>query len=225
MAIRINLLAEEQAAEEMRRKNPVKLAIWIGGFLVAVVLLWILELQLEIGVSKNTYNAIEQSWKDNTKRYATVTNNMATTAQIEHKLAALDRLSTNRFFWAPVLNALQQTMIDGIQFIRITGVQRYTREDAKIVGAGANAKRAPGTSIETVSLYIEAKDFHPNQENYNKFKETLCNYGFFAKNLGRKDGFILDGTLSAVTVEAADPSRQFVTFKLASHWPEIRRSE
>jgi len=225
MAIRINLLAEEQAAEEMRRKNPVKLAIWIGSFLVAVVLLWILKLQLEIGVSKNTYSTIEQSSHDNAKRYAAVTNNIGRTAQMERKLAALDRLETNRFFWAPVLNALQQTMIDGIQFIRITGVQRYGKEDAKTVGGGANAKRVPGTTIELVSLYIEAKDFHPNLENYNKFKETLCNYGFFARNLGRKDGFILDGTLSAITVEAADPSRQFVTFKLASHWPEIRRSE
>jgi len=209
----------------MRRKNPVKLAIWIGGFLVAVVLLWILELQLEIGVSKNTYNAIEQSWKDNTKRYATVTNNMATTAQIEHKLAALDRLSTNRFFWAPVLNALQQTMIDGIQVIRLTGTHKYTKEDARTPGTGASAKRIPGAMAEGVSLYIEAKDFHPNVENYNKFKEILCNSDFFVKNLGRKDGFILDGTLSAVTVEASDPSRQFVTFKLASHWPEMRRSE
>ena len=29
MAIRINLLAESQAAEEMRRKDPVKRAVWI----------------------------------------------------------------------------------------------------------------------------------------------------------------------------------------------------
>ena len=225
MSIRINLLAEEQAAEEMRRKNPVKLAIWIGGFLVAVVTLWILELQLEIGVSKNTYNAIEQSWKDNTKRYATVTNNMATTAQMDRKLAALDRLATNRFFWAPVLNALQQTMIDGIQVIRVTGIQRYAKEDARTPGTGASAKRIPGAMVEGISLYIEAKDFHPNVQNYNKFKESLCNYDFFVRSLGRKDGFILDGTLSSVTVDASDPNRQFVTFKLASHWPEVRRSE
>src|SRR5271170_2643947 len=151
MAIRINLLAEAQAAEEMRRKNPVKLAIWIGSFLVAVVLLWILELQLEIGVSKNTYTAIERSWNDNTKRYAAVTNNIAKTAQMEQKLGALDRLETNRFFWAPVLNGLQQTMIDGIQFIRITGVQKYGKEEPKLIGAGAGAKKLPGATVEYIS--------------------------------------------------------------------------
>ena len=45
MPIRINLLAEAQAAEELRRKNPVKRGIWIGGFLVLVVILWIAKLQ------------------------------------------------------------------------------------------------------------------------------------------------------------------------------------
>ena len=39
MPIRINLLAEAQAAEEMRRKDPVKRAVWIGGFVIFLVLL------------------------------------------------------------------------------------------------------------------------------------------------------------------------------------------
>lgn len=225
MAIRINLLAEEQAAEEMRRKNPVKLGIWIGSFFVAAFLCWILELQLEIGVSKKTYNQIERSWKDDTARYAAVTNNISKIAQEEQKLAALDRLATNRFFWAPVLNALQQTMIDGIQVTRVSGVQKYTKEDAKVIGTGATVKRTPAAVVEGVSLFIDAKDFNPNSQNYNKFKETLCNFDFFVKNLGRKDGFILDGTLSSPTVDGSDPNSQFVVFRLASHWPDVRRDE
>src|ERR1700733_13456923 len=103
MAIRINLLAEEQAAEELRRKNPVKLAIWVSSFFVALVALFILKLQLDIGFSKKEYNSVEQQWKDNTAKYAAVTNNMAKIAEIDKKLGALDRLSTNRFFWAPRL--------------------------------------------------------------------------------------------------------------------------
>jgi hypothetical protein len=225
MAIRINLLAEEQAAEERRRKNPVKLAIWVGSFFVAVVLCWILELQLEIRVSKKTHDVIAQSLTDKATRYAAVTNNMAKMVLTEEKLQALNRLATNRFFWAPVLNALQQTVIDDIQVTRITGTQKYAKEAARIIGAGPTAKRLPGLTSESVSLFVDAKDFNPNTENYNKFKETLCNYDFFVKNLGRKDGFILDGTLSAPSVEVSDPSRQFVVFRLASHWPEIKRGE
>ena len=40
MPIRINLLAEEQYLVEMRRRDPVKRAAWLGGFVVFLALLW-----------------------------------------------------------------------------------------------------------------------------------------------------------------------------------------
>ena len=40
MPIHINLLAEAQAAEELRRHDPVKRAIFIGISLVVVALMW-----------------------------------------------------------------------------------------------------------------------------------------------------------------------------------------
>ena len=63
MPIRINLLAEAQAAAELRRKNPVKRGIWIGSFLVCVVLLWIAKLQLDISFEKHSYNKLKRSGK------------------------------------------------------------------------------------------------------------------------------------------------------------------
>jgi len=38
MPIRINLLAESQALEEMRRRDPVKRAIWVGVLVVSLLL-------------------------------------------------------------------------------------------------------------------------------------------------------------------------------------------
>jgi hypothetical protein len=221
MAIRINLLAEEQAAEELRRKNPVKLAIWVSSFFVALVALFILKLQLDIGFSKKEYNSVEQQWKDNTAKYAAVTNNMAKIAEIDKKLGALDRLSTNRFFWAPVLNALQQTMIPDIQVVKLTGEQKYTKEDPKTIGTGATKKTIPGSVIERTALYVDAKDFNPGAQNYDKFKEALNNFDFFVSNLQR--GFILDGTLGAPTADPSDLSKQFVVFKLAAHFKDVSR--
>jgi hypothetical protein len=225
MAIRINLLAEAQAAEELRRKNPVKRGIWVASFCVAVILLWILKLQLDIGFSKKTYREIEQSWTDNNTKYQAVTNNLVKIGSAEKKLAALDRLATNRFYWAPVLNALQQTMIDDIQVIKVTGDQKYAKEEPRVLGSGSTKVTVPGAMIEHTSLLIEAKDYDPNAQNYDKFKETLCNFDFFVKNLKRRDGFILDGTLSAPMADPSDPSKQFVVFRLTSHFPETSRSE
>jgi hypothetical protein len=221
MAIRINLLAEEQSAEELRRKNPVKLAIWVGGFLVVVAGLFILKLQLDIGFSKNDYNRVEQQWKDNTAKYAAVTNNMAKIAEIDRKLAALDRLSTNRFFWAPVLNALQQTVINDIQVVKVSGDQKYLKIEPKTIGSGDSKKTIPGSNIEKTTIYIDAKDYNPNAQNYDKFKETLSDFDFFVKNL--QHGFILDGTLAAPTADPTDLNKQFVVFKLVAHFKDVPR--
>ena len=49
MPIRINLLAEQQAAEELRRRDPVKRAIWVAGFFVVVVVVWSGYLQFKFG--------------------------------------------------------------------------------------------------------------------------------------------------------------------------------
>jgi hypothetical protein len=79
--------------------------------------------------------------------------------------------------------------------------------------------------VEKVNLVVEAKDLRPGEQNYTKYKESLCTFDFFAKRLQRRDGFVMDGTLGPLTVDPSDPSRQFVTFTLASHFPEERRNE
>jgi hypothetical protein len=189
--------------------------------LVVLVALFILKLQLDIRTVKNAYDSVEHEWKDKTAKYNAVTNNMAKIADIDRKLGALDRLSTNRFFWAPVLNALQQTVINDIQLIKITGEQKYVKEEPRTLGAGESKKTIPGGVVEKITLYIDAKDYNPNAQNYDKFKETLCNYDYFVNNL--QHGFILDGTLSPPTADPSDLNRQFVVFKLVSHFKDVAR--
>ena len=225
MPIRINLLAEAQAAAELRRKNPIKRGIWIGSFLVCVVVLWIAKLQLDIFWVSRDYSNTEAEWKSKMTKYSTVTNEQARTGEVERKLSQLDFLSTNRFLWAPVLNALQKTMVDQVQVTRLRGDQVYVREEGRDIGSGSNRKHIPGAMIEKVSLIIEAKDLRPNDQNYTKFKESLCAFDFFTNRLQRRDGFVMDGILGPLTVDPVDPGKQFVTFTLASHFPEARRSE
>jgi hypothetical protein len=225
MPIRINLLAEAQAAEELRRKNPVKRGIWIGGFLVCVVVMWIAKLQLDISFEKHNYSNIEGDWNSQMAKYSTVTNEKVKVEAVGQTLAQLDSLSTNRFLWAPVLNALQKTMVDQVQVTRLRGEQTYVKEDARSIGTGPTRRFTPGAMTEKVSLSIEAKDLKPTDQNYTKFKESLCSFDFFAKRLQRRDGFVMDGILGPLTADPVDPSRQFVTFTLASHFPEVRRSE
>src|SRR4051812_49487678 len=117
MPLCINLLAEAQAAEEMRRKDPVKRAVWIGGFVVFVVLLCAATLQFKIMTERSEVHSLEVSWKAIEKRVKEVNDHRASTHDVELKLAALDQFTTNRLLWATALNALQQTPVPGVQIV------------------------------------------------------------------------------------------------------------
>ncbi len=221
MPIRINLLAEAQAAEEMRRNDPVKRGMWIGAFLVALVALWGVKVQMDITLAKSRYANTEAGWKTKESQYGNVMTNRSRILEIDAKLAQLERLTTNRFLWAPVLNALQKAALNDVSVIRIRGDQSYARDDAHDVGK----THVPGVVIERVKLSIEARDNNPGEQGYNKFKEALNQSDYFAKRVGRKDSFVIEGVLSPVTADPNDPARQFMTFTLASRFPEARRGE
>jgi hypothetical protein len=119
MPIRINLLAEQQAAEEARRRDPVKRVIWVGSGLTVAMLLWSASLQLRMASARSELARVEtklQSVEDNSKE---ARQEWANTTQVETRLANLQRYSTNRFFCANVLDALQQVVLDDIRVIRI----------------------------------------------------------------------------------------------------------
>ena len=170
MPIRINLLAEALAAAELRRKNPVKRGIWVGSFLVCVIVLWIINLQLNILFEKKNYNNIGVNWTNKMAKFSAVTNEEVKIRDLDFKLKQLDQLRTNRFLWAPVLNALQQTMVDEIQVTRVKGEQTVSHESAHDAGSGTNLQHLRAAMVEKISLNISAIDMKPDDENYTKFK-------------------------------------------------------
>ncbi len=227
MPIRINLLAEAQAAAELRRRDPVKLGIWVGGFLVCVVLLWAAKLQMDLLFANMAYKRAEANWARVENRYKQVTTNQARTVFLEDRLARLDRLSTNRFLWGSLLNSLQTTVVDGVQLTRIKGEQTYQRIEA-VPGknvAGKLVPRQPAASIEHITLSLDAKDWDFGGQTYNNYKQTLSRSDYFLKHAG-SDGFVLGNTLGAPVTDPSDSQgRQFVPFTLTCSFPEVRRDE
>lgn len=224
MPIRINLLAEAQALDEMRRKDPVKRTVWVAGFIVCVVLIWIGKLWMDVTFAQGERDKLENELKSKTAKYNAVNEELAKTKAVDDKLAQLDSLHTNRFLWAPVLNALQKTMVPDIQVVTIRGQQIFNREEAHDAGSGGHHNFVPEAVVERDTLSIEARDYKSSNQNYNKYKEALCSSDFFIARLQRKDGFVIDGVLSALIPDPVNPNKQFVTFTLASHFPEIRRT-
>jgi hypothetical protein len=129
MPIRINLLAEQQAAEEARRRDPVKRAIWAGGAVVGLMLLWVIYLQLKISGARSELAAQENNWKNVERTYLQVSNSFRETGTIRKRLASLQSYSTNRFLWAHPLNALQYVADEKVRVVSLSGASVSTQQN------------------------------------------------------------------------------------------------
>ncbi|MBI3415404.1 MAG: hypothetical protein HY043_08800 [Verrucomicrobia bacterium] len=222
MPIRINLLAEDQFAEELRRRDPVKRAIWISSAVVALVLAWSLWLQVKVGLATREQNNYESQWARLEKDFKRVTENLQKTAEIEGKLAALQKLATNRFLWGTPLNSLQHTVAGNVQVTRLRAAQVYqlTEEVKPREQDGRTIPGKPAAATEKIALTIVAKDFG-SPTGLQQFKESLAAYPHFKEQLKRVDLT----ELSAPQADPTDPNRPYVQFTLSCVYPEKTRSK
>lgn len=229
MPIRINLLAEAQAAEDLRRRDPVKRAVWIGGFFVAVVLLWCGKLQVDIWREGMTRSRLERDWAIKEPKYKVLVATVEKADRLNGLSLGLDRYATNRFLWANTLNAIQHSTIDDIQVTRFRGEQAFElinpENSTNTTPNGPVVNHKPGVATEKIRLVVEARDFNNQNQTWTKYKEALASNAYFKRHLKRGEGFVLDGTQSAPTRDPYDPLHEYVTFSLVSRLPEVKRYE
>src|SRR5208282_5372049 len=106
MPIRINLLAEAKAAEELRRHDPVKRVIFVGALAVALTLVWSSSLQLETMLSKNAVSGRQMAIAERTNEFQHVLTDQKKTVAAKEKLKALKKMTNCRFLQGNLLNAL-----------------------------------------------------------------------------------------------------------------------
>jgi hypothetical protein len=224
MPIRINLLAEAHAAEEMRRKDPVKRGFYAAGFVVSCVLIWALTLQLKIVAAKHELKTLETQWKAIYKDYQVAVDKRRRSLEVEQKLSALQALNTNRFLWGNVLNAFQQTLngVDDVQVVRLKTEQSYhLQEEIKPrTNSTSVIPGKPASSMEKTTITVEASDFSSGNQ-VNRFKEAISGVDYFQRNLQRTNGVLLT-TLSPPQTSAASRN-PFVSFTLQCYFPEKTR--
>lgn len=229
MPIRINLLAEDQAAEEMRRKDPVKRAIWYGGFLVALVLLWALSIFLQSIFARMELSSLETRWKLMEKQVKQVEADRRLTAEVGQKLSALSQFTTNRFLWANALNALQQASVPNVQIIRLKAEQYYLQGDAPkpapaaaLAPGSAPAAKAPALAVEKIVLRLDGRDFSPRVgEQIPRLKEMLAGTPFFQAGLQKTNSILLT-SLSAPQTETQSKGT-YVVFGLQLNFQDKER--
>ena len=229
MPIRINLLAEERAAEEMRRRDPVKRVIQAAAVCVALVAALCVWNQVRLVAAASELRKSQAEWAKVEKEYTRVTLQMKQIAAVEQKLTALHQFATNRFLWGPPLNALQQCMVDGIQIVKVRSEQTYTTSEA-VVGStsgGSPTLGKPATAKEKITLFLETREYGDSPgdaEQLKQFRAALAAFPYFSERLRKVDSVKLID-LSPVQTDPADPGRPFVLFTLECLYPEVTRTK
>lgn len=222
MPIRINLLAEAQAQEEMRRKDPVKRAIWIGGFVVFTVLLWSATLQFKIMAVRSEISATDVSWKSIEKQVAEVNDHRNSTRELESRISAIDQFTTNRVLWARTLDALQHTVVDGVELVHFRSEQLFQLNEAgkPATPDGTGPPARPATVTEKVVLTLEGKDYSAFPgEQVPKYKQSLITTPYLADVLQKSNTV----QLTSQSAPQSELGRTYVAFGLQLFYEQKER--
>lgn len=209
MAIHINLLAEAQAAEDLRRRDPVKRVV-IGGLLIlGLLLVWSSVAEVKLRLAESQLSQAQFSLALHTQAYQNALTNDAKIAIAKLKISQLQKLVSARLLQGNLLNALQKVSVDNVQLTGIRVDQSYYQ----------TAK--PPSVTEQIVVTLNARDFSPNPgDQVGKFKDALARQSYFQDMLDKTNGIRL-------TDESAPQEDQsgkgFVSFTLECHFPDKKR--
>jgi hypothetical protein len=223
MPIRINLLAEAVAEEELRRRDPVKRAIYIGAFLVALSLVWFSSSWLVYMEVKHSLNQVQAEIQTRSNAWSQVQVNLKKVADTQNRLDALQKLSSARFLQGNLLNVLQHVYVPNVQLTRVKVDQNYILKSASPATKN-DTVTIPGhaaTITERVILTLDAKDFSPNSgDGVNRFNSALTKQDYFSTSLDPTNGVRL-ANLSAP--QSSYDSKPYVLFTLECRFTDKTR--
>ncbi len=223
MPIHINLLAEAQAAEDMRRRDPVKRAIWIACLCVAAMLVWASYLQLNAMIKNKELTDVLARLQSRNKEYQQVLQDRKKAEEVNLKLTKLTQLATNRFLYGNLLDSLQHAVIDDVQLLKLKVDQSYAYADG--IPPKTNDNRVvlgrPATVTEKIVLTLDARITGAKPEDQvARFKQAIYSQPYFQAALG-KTNEILSENWSAPQTDAE--GHTFTTVTLRCSFPEHTR--
>ena len=215
MPIRINLLAEVQAAEELRRRDPVKRVIVAGLLLLAIMAVWGSAVQLKVMLASRELGQAQFQLDSHKADYANAITNNAKIAAIKLKISALQKMSNCRMLQGNLLNALQQISVGNVQLTRIKVDQSY------ILTTPPRGQTGKTAVIEKTIVSLSARDSSSNPgDQVGKFMDALSRQVYFRDMLSKTNGILLTDE-SPAQQDGSGPN--FVLFTLACHFPDQKR--
>lgn len=212
-----------QAAEELRRRDPVKRVIFGGLLAVALVLVWWSWLQVRVMVAHADVSEIEGQIQSHTNAYQVVLVNQKKITKAKDNLSALEKLTRDRFLQGNLLNALQHATVPGVQLTKLRVAQTYVDSKATPSKTRNDPVRHgdPGTVTEKIAVTLDARDYSSDPgDQVNKFKEAISQEPYFKEMLDKTNGVRL---VNLSPPQIGPDDKPSVLFTLQCTYPDRTR--
>jgi len=224
MPIRLNLLAEAQALEEQRRRDPVKRSIFVGVGLVALMLVWSLSLWLESMSYKSEIASSQNHVKSDSATNKVVLSNQKQVKELSQKLDSLQKFSRERFLVANLMDALQRVRVPDVQVTRLQfedqlSYNEEVKADPEIKRVG---KPASGTDKIVVTLYAKDASAKPG-DLIPKFQQAVADAPYFSALFGKSDNRVRLKPGTYTGTQVGPDGQPYQPFALECFFPEKTR--
>ena len=143
MPLQLNLLHEEISEQRQRKRDPLKLSLYFGIGLAALLVLNYLWTGYRVLESKSRLNAIQGEW---TKIEPKVTAAQKRTEELNSIIGttkALDEYIDKRFYWAPLLEKVAHCVTPNIQVTSLEGLVEEEKGTVTVSLDGVAGGREP----------------------------------------------------------------------------------
>ena len=197
-------MADALAEQELRKRDPVKRAIYVGALLVAIMLVWYSSIFLGHIVAKSDLSKVQSAAKNRTDEYNKAVATLQTLHSEQNRLKELDKLNSARFLQGNLMNALQMLYVSNVNLMRLEVSQHYTPSGTPGKTTGITA---------SIVLNLDACDSSPNPgDKVNLFKDAVGHLDYFRSQFSDTDGFNLSNLSSPQTTPGGSA---FVLFSLS----------
>lgn len=147
MALALNLLHEEIAQEIQRKRDPLKIGMYIGASIAALLLAYYVINVWETLAISSRLSGIERDWKKVEPKVTAAQKRAAELNNIVNTTKVLDGMIDTRFDWAPLFGKIAGCVAPNVQLTSLDGGAEEGR-GVNVMLDGVAAGREPRAEAE-----------------------------------------------------------------------------
>src|SRR5205823_8511603 len=148
MPLQLNLLHEEISQERQRKRDPLKISMYVGAALVGLLALNYLCSAYRTLSIKAHLSSVERKWAKVEPQVTAAQKRAEQLNGIISTTRTLDQFIDNRFFWAPMLETISRCVTPNLQITSFDGTIEEQSKAITILLEGTAAGREPRAVAE-----------------------------------------------------------------------------